>query len=117
MTRITADTINNAMDASLDYIGENQWCLGDLPEAPTWCFHEQYILDFVNEMIDYADSCGASPSTGDFRDVWFDDYVQELLRLMLTKNTSQRLVAVWVRDTLNLDPIRTDIVRKIWSHL
>lgn len=119
--RITSDMINDMMNASLDYISreidERQWRLGDLPETPTWRFNEQYILDFFDEMIDDADRFGVAPIINDFRDFWFSDHVQESLRRMLMRNTSERLSAVWVRDTLNMDPVRNAVVRSIWYHL
>jgi hypothetical protein len=117
MARTQPDLINYRMNASLDYIGNSTGCLGDLPLARTWCFRDQHIRDFIDEMIDYADIHGATTNIGDFRDVWHSDYVQDKLRLLLMRNTFQRLSAVWVRDTLEMDPVRNEVVEMIWSHL
>ena len=111
----TVDLINYRMDASLDDIGETTECLGDLLE-PMCYFKDQHILDFIDEMLDYADRIGAT-YIADFRDFWHTDEVQELLRLVLIRNTYQRLAAVWVRNTLKMDPVRNEVVEKIWSHL
>ena len=112
-----ANIINHRINTSLDYIGETTGCLGDLHQAPMMGLQEQHILDFVNEMIDYADTYGATTNIGDFRDIWHTDYVQDKLKLMLMRNTYQRLSAVWVRDTLEMDPVRNEVIEMIWSHL
>jgi hypothetical protein len=104
---------NHKMDVALDYIANTSQCLADL----YMCFQDQSTRQFIDQMIEYADHLGATTNIGDFRDVWHSDDVQQFLEFAITRRSNQRLAAAWVRDTLQMDPIRNDVVRMLWNHL